>query len=161
VSYLNQGRRADRPDVSPPAQHLLAAGDRIEPLTPGEWCPVEGLPAGPIEGTVTEPVAEPASPPSRADRRRGKKGHRGATPDVAPAPASAPKPDPGPSSLGEAFPLEQARCRELLEQYRSIGPNGLFGAMGIEDVLRRADRAAIEGNVVEMIRLYEEMRDLK
>lgn len=65
------------------------------------------------------------------------------------------------TSLGEDFPKEQARCREVLSQYREIGPPGRFGALMIEDMLRRADRAAMSGDVIEMIRVYEEMRDTK
>ena len=63
------------------------------------------------------------------------------------------------SSLGEDFPKEQARVRELLGLYRSIGPNGAFGAMMIEGTLARADRAAMSGDVIEMIRSYKEMQE--
>jgi hypothetical protein len=65
------------------------------------------------------------------------------------------------SSLGEEFPKEQARCRELLGIYREIGAPGRFGALMIEDMLRRADDAAMSGDVVRMIGIYEEMRDTK
>lgn len=40
------------------------------------------------------------------------------------------------SSLGDDFPKEQARCRELLDEYRAIGPLGMFGATMIEQTLR-------------------------
>lgn len=60
-------------------------------------------------------------------------------------------------SLGEAFPIEQARVRELLGLYKSI-PTGAFGAAMIEAVLRRADAAAASGDLVAMIRSYEEMK---
>lgn len=61
-------------------------------------------------------------------------------------------------SLGEAFPEEQARCRELLKSYQDIGPAGRFGSMMIERTLRDADQAAISGDLVEMIRAYEAMK---
>lgn len=64
-------------------------------------------------------------------------------------------------SLGDAFPEEQARLRRLLQQYREIGPVGIFGATMIEDCLRRADQAAISGDVVQMARLYQEMREFE
>ena len=64
-------------------------------------------------------------------------------------------------SLGEDFPKQQERCRTLLGLYREIGPPGAFGAACIEDVLRRADRAAMSGDVVEMIRVFQEMEELK
>ena len=65
------------------------------------------------------------------------------------------------TSLGEEYPKEQARCRELLTQYQEIGPPGRFGALMIEDMLCRADEAAISGDVIAMIRLYEEMKESK
>lgn len=65
------------------------------------------------------------------------------------------------TSLGEAFPKEQARLRELLGQYREIGPAGQIGAMMIEDCLRRADVAAISQDLPAMIRIYKEMQEFK
>lgn len=66
------------------------------------------------------------------------------------------------ASLGEAYPVEQARCRELLQVYRDL-PNGvgMFGAVTIEDVLRRADVAASSGDVVAMLRSWGEMKECK
>lgn len=61
-------------------------------------------------------------------------------------------------SLGELYPVEQARCRELLTAYKAIGPAGQFGHLMISQVLERADRAAISGDVVAMLRCYEEMK---
>lgn len=61
-------------------------------------------------------------------------------------------------SVGEDFPLEQARVRELLGVYKSLGPNGAFGAVMLENCLRRADVAAISGDVVEIIRSYQELK---
>lgn len=62
-------------------------------------------------------------------------------------------------SLAEAYPKEQERCRELLSAYKEIGPVGAFGHAMISDVLRRAEIAAAEQDVVAMIRLYEEMKE--
>lgn len=64
-------------------------------------------------------------------------------------------------SLGEAFPEEQARVRTVLGYYKEIGPAGAFGALMIEDVLRRADRAAIEQDTVAMLRIYQEMKEIE
>lgn len=64
-------------------------------------------------------------------------------------------------TLGEAFPIEQARVRRILGYYREIGPVGNFGAAMIEDVLQRADQAAVAGDVVVMMRIYQEMQDVK
>lgn len=65
------------------------------------------------------------------------------------------------STLGEEFPKQQARLRELIEQYLAIGPAGTFGRMMIEGTLRKADAAAISGDPVEMLRVYEEMKEYK
>lgn len=64
-------------------------------------------------------------------------------------------------SLGEAFPQEQARMRVLLGYGKEIGPAGAFYCAVIEDVLRRADKAAIEQDLPAMIRIYEEMRKIE
>ncbi len=65
------------------------------------------------------------------------------------------------SSVGQEFPKQQARCRALLEQYTSIGPAGQFGHLMISQVLERADQAAISGDVVAMLRSFEEMKGCK
>jgi len=65
------------------------------------------------------------------------------------------------SSLADTMPVEQKRCRELLVAYRDIGPNGLFGAAVIEDALHRADLAMAGGDVVDILRSYEELKNLK
>jgi hypothetical protein len=62
------------------------------------------------------------------------------------------------SSIGEDFPNEQVRVRKLLGQYKEIGPAGAFGAMMIEQVLQRADAAAISGDVIQILRSYEELK---
>jgi hypothetical protein len=64
-------------------------------------------------------------------------------------------------TLGEAFPKQQERLRELLRGYQEIGAAGIFGAETIKDCLRRADKAAIEHDLVAMIRIYEEMKGFK
>lgn len=43
------------------------------------------------------------------------------------------------------LPGEQARCREIARHYEALGSIGCFAAALIEQALRRADRAIIEG----------------
>ena len=62
------------------------------------------------------------------------------------------------SSVGEDFPKQQERCRELLTQYQAIGSAGAFGHAMIAQVLKRAEEAAISGDVVAVLRAYEEMK---
>lgn len=63
-----------------------------------------------------------------------------------------------PTSVGEQFPLEQARVRELLAVYKGLGPAGMFGALMLEQALQRADQAAISGDVVAILRSYQELK---
>jgi predicted Ser/Thr protein kinase len=67
-----------------------------------------------------------------------------------------------PNSVGEAFPLEQQRVRELLDQYRSLdgmpGVNVKFAIAAIEQVVRRAEAAAMSGDIVAILRSYEELK---
>ena len=65
------------------------------------------------------------------------------------------------SSLGSEFPLEQQRVRRLRDLYVEIGPAGAFGLMVIDDVLSRAEQVAISGDVIAMLGVFQEMRDLK
>ena len=62
------------------------------------------------------------------------------------------------TTLGDEYPLEQARCRGLLEQYTEIGLVGTFAHAMISQVLQRADRAAISGDLVAMINAFKEMK---
>lgn len=67
----------------------------------------------------------------------------------------------GPTSVGEDFPRQQARCREVLALYKDLGSPGAFGALVIEDVLRRADVAMASDDIIQILRVYEEMRGVK
>jgi predicted Ser/Thr protein kinase len=65
-------------------------------------------------------------------------------------------------SVGDDFPREQARVRELVEQYISLdgtpGVNVKFAIAALRQVLRRADEAAISGDVLAILRSYEELK---
>ena len=63
-------------------------------------------------------------------------------------------------SLGEALPEERARVRVVRGHYREIGPAGTFGAVMIEQSLAAADRAVMSGDVVAMLRAYQDLRDI-
>ena len=63
------------------------------------------------------------------------------------------------SSLAEALPEEQKRVREPIAVYRGLpGGAGAFGAWMMEQKLQRADQAVMSGDVVEMLRAYEELK---
>lgn len=62
------------------------------------------------------------------------------------------------TQLLHALPAEQARCRELARRYVSIGSAGQFGAALIEQALKRADRAVIDGDEEDIRRALAELR---
>lgn len=64
-------------------------------------------------------------------------------------------------SLGEEFPKEQARVRQILGIYKEIGPAGRLGAALIEQALRKADEAAISGSILAMLLAYDELKAIK
>ncbi len=66
----------------------------------------------------------------------------------------------GMPSLGEEYPKEQARLRRCLANGREIGPAGIFYCTVIEEILVRADKAAIEGDLPAMIEVYKEMKEI-
>jgi hypothetical protein len=62
------------------------------------------------------------------------------------------------TSLAEALPAEQARVRELKEQYLSIGLAGRPAAFLMEQSLQRADQAVVSGDVIAMLAAYEDLK---
>jgi len=65
------------------------------------------------------------------------------------------------SSVGEEFPKEQARVREILGYYKEIGPPGMFGAITIRQKLSRADKAMASGNIIAILQSFEELKAVK
>jgi hypothetical protein len=62
-------------------------------------------------------------------------------------------------TLGEALPREMARVRdELMPLYIKIGPPGIFALTMMRASLDAAARALTEGDVVAMIRAYEDLK---
>ena len=65
------------------------------------------------------------------------------------------------TSLAEALPKEIARVRdEVLPAYMEIGVAGTFAVAMIRQTLDKASKAMIEGDVVTMIQVYEELKDI-
>lgn len=62
------------------------------------------------------------------------------------------------ASIGEDFPRQQERVRELLTQYEAIGPPGMFGALMIRQALSRAERAMASGDIVAILTSYSELK---
>lgn len=58
-----------------------------------------------------------------------------------------------PNTLGDALP------REILPAYIEIGPAGAFAAAGMRRDLDAAAKAMIEGDPVEMLRVYQSLKE--
>lgn len=65
------------------------------------------------------------------------------------------------SSVGEKYPEEQKRLREMREQYVAIGPAGAFGCMMIDAMLTEMEQAMASGDVVRIVRAYAEAQGFK
>jgi hypothetical protein len=59
----------------------------------------------------------------------------------------------------------QERCNELrdvyIPAYEEIGPAGNFGLIVIKAGIRAAEDAVASGDVVEMVRMLQELREIK
>lgn len=65
------------------------------------------------------------------------------------------------TTIAEDLPKEQQRCREILESAVSIGKAGAFLAALLRESLRKAEAASSSGDVVEMMRCYEDLKNYK
>ncbi len=64
------------------------------------------------------------------------------------------------TTVGEDFPKQQIRVRDVLKAYQDIGPNGALGAMLISNTLKEAEEAAISGDIVRILRAYESLKQI-
>jgi hypothetical protein len=62
-------------------------------------------------------------------------------------------------NLPEALVREIERNRELLKEYKSIGVAGNFGARMIDYCINNAVEALASGDVIEMVKAYESMKE--
>lgn len=60
-------------------------------------------------------------------------------------------------TLGDALPKEIERCQEIVRIYKSV-PNGQFAAAFMEKDIKDAIKAMMTGDIVEMLRLYGELK---
>ena len=65
------------------------------------------------------------------------------------------------TSVGEDFPVQQARVRKIQKAAREIGPGEAFLVALTEGALRRAEKAAMSGDLVEILKSYQELREFK
>lgn len=64
------------------------------------------------------------------------------------------------TTVGDDFPIELERVRELLGIYESLPlQSGFFGVAVLKDLIKRAEKAQAENDVVAMVRTYAEMKE--
>lgn len=70
-----------------------------------------------------------------------------------------------PISVGEDFPIQQARVMDLMTLYNSLPNNaGAYGAAMMRQTLIRSFNLAImgdKGNILELLAVYEELKGFK
>lgn len=64
-------------------------------------------------------------------------------------------------TLGTALPREIQRCHNLLASYKELGPVGMFGHVVISNGIALAHKAMMEGDIVEMMRAYNRLKECK
>lgn len=65
------------------------------------------------------------------------------------------------TTVGDDFPVQQARVRQIQQDAREIGPEGHFLVVMCEQALREAEAAAISGDIVRILRAYQELKEFK
>lgn len=61
------------------------------------------------------------------------------------------------TSVGADFPVQQARVRKLMVEYREIGPAGAFALAMMEQALAAADAAMASGDIVAILGAYTDL----
>ena len=61
-------------------------------------------------------------------------------------------------NMVQAILDEQKRCRALIEEYKSIGPAGAFGAVMIQRDIDAGDAALASGDVIAMVAALTALR---
>lgn len=65
------------------------------------------------------------------------------------------------TSVGEDFPHQQEIVRKLWGQYVEMGPKGKAAAAALEELLEQAAAAQSSGDVVEILRAYGELLEVR
>jgi len=64
-------------------------------------------------------------------------------------------------NLIESLVARTNKARELLEVYKSLGPQGFFGTKVIEEEIKKAETAMGSGDLDDMLRSYQSLGELK
>jgi hypothetical protein len=64
-------------------------------------------------------------------------------------------------TLAAALPREMIRVAELMAEYHALGPPGAIASATMRAALDRACNALGDGDVVEMYRVYQRLREFE
>ena len=64
-------------------------------------------------------------------------------------------------NLIDGLNRELERNRELLKQYKALGPCGNFGAAFIQQAISEGESALSENDAVDMVKAYAKLKDMK
>lgn len=56
---------------------------------------------------------------------------------------------------------ELKRCWELLQMYGEVGPPGVFASTMLKETIKKAEASLEGGDVIEMMRCYQELKESK
>ena len=62
-------------------------------------------------------------------------------------------------SLMDGLHEELKRNKELIKQYRAIGPAGHIGATLLQQMIDKTEKAIFKNDVVQMVKCYEELKE--
>ena len=65
------------------------------------------------------------------------------------------------TTVGDDFPKQQARVRQIQQHAREIGPAGQFLVAMCEAALKNAEAAAISGDLTWILQAYAELKEFK
>lgn len=62
-------------------------------------------------------------------------------------------------NLAQGLLEELRRCRDLLKMYEDIGQPGFFAASMLKIGIEQAEDAQANGDVIQMLKSYEELKE--
>ncbi len=65
------------------------------------------------------------------------------------------------TTVGEDFPVQQARVRTIRGHAAEIGPSGGFLVAMCDQALKEAEEAAISGDVVRILTAYKRLQEFQ
>ena len=65
------------------------------------------------------------------------------------------------NTVGDDYPVQQARVRRIQQYARDLGPGGQYLVVLTEMALKEAEEAAISSDIVRILRAYQQLKEFK